>query len=237
MHPLPIPLPLGSNVPRHAFLRRVPGASSLVVPAGEILVREGEPSKSVFAIDRGAVALSSTSSVGRSATLAILGPGDAFGFEALLLAEEAGPGLWPEARALVASRTVAISMANLRAARAFGPTVDEWVLQVMALRLDELGTRLLRSLTLPVVHHVQLVLRDLAMVHGRQVADGLRIELPLSQEAIAALVGSTRESVNRAMHSLSERGLVRRLGRRYVLPAESLAHSEEPTSPNRRSGP
>jgi CRP/FNR family cyclic AMP-dependent transcriptional regulator len=236
MHPLPIPLPLGSNnVPRHALLRRVPGASSMVVPAGEILVREGEPSESVFAIDRGAVALSSTCSGGRTAMLEILGPGDSFGFEALIPGD-AGPGLWPEARSLVASRTVAVSIANLRAARAQTPLLDEWVMGAMALRLQRLGTSLLRSLTLPVVEHVQLVLADLAMVHGSHVAEGLRIELPLSQEAVASLVGSTRESVNRAMHSLVQQGLVCKSGRRYVLTPGWDAHSTR-TSPNRRSGP
>jgi CRP/FNR family cyclic AMP-dependent transcriptional regulator len=221
MHPLraSTPLPLGSGVPMHALLHRVPGASFIVVPAGEILIREGESSEAVFAIERGAVALSSTVSGGRSATLAILGPGASFGLEALTPPSGVSPGSLPEARALAASRVLAISLPNLRAAVALSPQIGEWLLVAMALRLNDLGRRLVRSLTMPVVEHVQLVLRDLAGVHGRPTGDGLRIELPLSQEGIAALVGSTRESVNRALRSLAVQGLVRRAGRRYVVVA------------------
>jgi CRP/FNR family transcriptional regulator, cyclic AMP receptor protein len=49
----------------------------------------------------------------------------------------------------------------------------------------------------------------LAGDHGAPVADGTRIELRLNQSDLAAIVGATRESVNRCLNAYAERGLLR----------------------------
>jgi CRP/FNR family transcriptional regulator len=41
------------------------------------------------------------------------------------------------------------------------------------------------------------------------VSDGVKIMLPLTQQELAALVGTSRESVNRALVQLRRRGQVR----------------------------
>ncbi len=43
------------------------------------------------------------------------------------------------------------------------------------------------------------------------------IDVPVSQESLANMVGATRESVNKALATLTRRGLVTRHGRRYVV--------------------
>jgi CRP/FNR family cyclic AMP-dependent transcriptional regulator len=71
-----------------------------------------------------------------------------------------------------------------------------------------------------VPHRVVEVLRELAHVHGSEVVGGTRIDLPLSQDALASLVGAARESVNRAVRQLTAHGALRRAGRCYMLPHE-----------------
>ena len=45
--------------------------------------------------------------------------------------------------------------------------------------------------------------------HGVPVDDGIRLDLKLSQESLAQMLGATRESVNKGLRSLQDRGIVR----------------------------
>ncbi|MCP4519621.1 MAG: winged helix-turn-helix domain-containing protein, partial [Delftia sp.] len=51
-------------------------------------------------------------------------------------------------------------------------------------------------------------LLELSERYGVNQENGVLIDLDLSQEAIASLVGTTRESANRALRSLREQGIV-----------------------------
>jgi CRP-like cAMP-binding protein len=71
---------------------------------------------------------------------------------------------------------------------------------------------------LPVRERVRSDLLDLAARFGRDTAHGRRIELPLTQDHLAELVGSTRETVNRAFRTLPREACIE--GRRYVVRME-----------------
>jgi CRP/FNR family cyclic AMP-dependent transcriptional regulator len=74
-------------------------------------------------------------------------------------------------------------------------------------RITELEALLLeRCLDTP--DRLLRVLRRLALRFGRATALGHVLDLPLDQTELAALVGSTRESVNRALRKLSAHGVV-----------------------------
>jgi CRP-like cAMP-binding protein len=73
--------------------------------------------------------------------------------------------------------------------------------------------------TATVAERVRWVLADAAARFGRPGPEGRIVGLRMSQELIAALAGTTRESANRSLRVLERQGLVRRMGRgRYVLP-------------------
>lgn len=79
------------------------------------------------------------------------------------------------------------------------------------------------------VHHVDRVrakLLHLARSHGRVVAAGeVRLELPLTHDLLAHMVGSSRGTITRALAELESGGFLRRHGRSLVLiiPPEDLA--------------
>jgi CRP-like cAMP-binding protein len=61
-------------------------------------------------------------------------------------------------------------------------------------------------------------LEDLAERFGRAVDGGRLILLPLTQDEVAALAGTTRESANRALRSMVADGDIRMAARgRYVV--------------------
>jgi len=59
------------------------------------------------------------------------------------------------------------------------------------------------------------------------VGGGISIEVPLTQEQLAAMVGATRETVNRALVGMVADGLVRLEHRRYVV-AQPLLDEQPP---------
>lgn len=63
--------------------------------------------------------------------------------------------------------------------------------------------------------HVKLV--QLARSYGRVGTDGLLLDLPLTHELLAEMIGSTRETVTRALAQLAHEGIVRQERGRYRL--------------------
>ena len=70
------------------------------------------------------------------------------------------------------------------------------------------------------VRHAERVrgkLLQLARDHGRVAARGIRLDLPLTHELLADMIGSSRETVTIALAELQREGFVSRTGRFYRL--------------------
>ncbi len=69
-------------------------------------------------------------------------------------------------------------------------------------------------------HHVDRLrekLLQLAEEHGRVGRDGVLLQLPVTHELLAEMIGSARETVTRAVDALEQNGFLRRRDRGYVL--------------------
>ena len=106
------------------------------------------------------------------------------------------------------------------------------------LAVPGLATRLVEQLTLTLAQsqeglgnfaqtrHVERVrqrLLQLARSYGHVVRDGLRIDFPISHALLAEMVGSSRETVTRALDQLERDGFVTRRGSTYQLLVSPLA--------------
>jgi biotin operon repressor len=69
------------------------------------------------------------------------------------------------------------------------------------------------------LERVQWKLRQLARRHGHVVRDGIRIDFPVSHALLAEMIGSSRETVTRAVDELQRTGFVTRRGSTYLLRA------------------
>lgn len=215
-------LPLATELPPIPWLARLPRARSRYVPAHRVLLHQGERPTHLFVVEEGVVALTAWEASGRRAVLALLGPGDAFG-EAALFPETPSASvhvLRPEARALVPSRVLAVPPEPLRSAVEAHAWLAAWLAATLARRARRAEERLAWTLGLTVLERVGAVLQDLAAAHGRPTREGRLIQVPLTQDFLAALVGATRESVNRAVRALARSGALRRVsGHHYLLPS------------------
>ena len=69
-------------------------------------------------------------------------------------------------------------------------------------------------------HHLERLrekLLQLAEDHGRVARDGVHLQLPITHELLAEMIGSARETVTRAVDALEQNGFLRRQDRGYVL--------------------
>jgi CRP-like cAMP-binding protein len=69
-------------------------------------------------------------------------------------------------------------------------------------------------------HHIERVRRkllQLARTHGHVVSGGIRIDFPISHALLAEMIGSSRETVTRAIDELQRRDFVDRTGSTYRL--------------------
>ncbi|KGN39606.1 Crp/Fnr family transcriptional regulator [Knoellia subterranea] len=202
------------------------------VVRGQFVVREGEPSDSFHLIEEGHLAVRVSTADGDTATLNVLGPGDSFG-ELSLLRDDA-PTRSASVVALERSRTRALSAADFAGFRRDHHGAEHLLLQLLGQRVEELSTRLVEVMYDDLGRRVERRLRDLVAAYA--TGDDGPVEIPLTQEDLAEIVGATRPSTNQALHDLAARGVVHLgRGRISVLDPSSL-DGARPAGVARRPG-
>jgi CRP-like cAMP-binding protein len=179
-------------------------------------------------IVRGALVLAVTGNDGRRSVIGLLGPGDVHGESSLQPSDP--PLARPEARTLTPCTTIVLPPHELHRHMARDPTVSGWLVRSLTRKIGDLQVRLAATLDLGVRERTFALLLILAERWGYPSGRGTVLDLSLSQELLAALAGTSRESVNRALRDLRASGLVLRTGRRYVIPDPS-ARTDQTMAP------
>jgi CRP/FNR family transcriptional regulator len=180
---------------------------------GTVVFVQGEPGERCFVIVSGTVKISAYHPDGREAVLAVLGPTDVLGELALF---EQSPRS-ADATALEDAELLSIDAKSLSESILAHPEIGLALLNVLGIRLRQSNEAFQDIAFFDVPGRVARRLADLADAHGVDVGEGVMIDIALSQESLAQMVGATRESVNKALALLKRRGLVARTGRRYVV--------------------
>ncbi len=189
---------------------------------GEILVREGDPSDTLHLVESGRLAIRVDTPGGETAMLNVLGPGTWFG-ELSLLGGDA-PVRTATVVALEPASTRALPAAIFADLRRQHPAIGELLLTMMARRIEELSARLLEAMYTGLDRRVYGRLLALARTYSTDHLGRRPVTVPVTQEQLAELVGSTRPSVNQVLQRLSQRGVIELArGRIVVLEPPELA--------------
>ncbi len=170
-----------------------------VFAAGVYLAREGEPAASMFVIEHGLVRITHTSRSGREFLLRLLGPGDTFGEIGVL--DTAGIRA-SSAIAIQPTSCVMVSKDDILAALRSTPELGLRMLALMVAYVRKQDEDLADFAFLDVTGRIARKLLDLADRHGEPVTGGVRIRIRLTQAELAAMVGASRENVNRSLGQL-----------------------------------
>jgi CRP/FNR family cyclic AMP-dependent transcriptional regulator len=176
----------------------------------DVVVREGEPAEMAFAVVYGRLKVVTSSRSGHEAVVGVLRKGEVFGELAIL----DGGARSATIIALVPTLLLAIDRRKLHALLLKDATVSYKLLLVLVRRVRQLvGNR--EVLDVPARLAKQLI--QLADDDGERVGDGVRLRTELSQRELGAMIGTTRESVNKNLAAFARRGVVRSDGRQLVV--------------------
>ena len=178
-------------------------------PRHALIVQDGEPGERLYLLIKGRAKVYISSPDGREVILAIFGPGDFFGEMALIDDEPCSANVMT----LEVSEFVSIGKDAFQRVLVSSPCMVVNLLKAMSQRLRG-ADRQIESLVLKYVQaRVAQVLRQVAEHEG----GNLVVPLHLTHRNIAAMAGSSREVVTRAVHALEDSGVLRVDGRRIII--------------------
>jgi CRP-like cAMP-binding protein len=184
----------------------------------EVVFHRDDPGDSLHLIQKGRFAIRIMTSLGDTATIAVRGPGDSFG-EMALVSDAARRSA--TVAALEEAETFAIYRNEFEQLRKRHPAVDDVLIRFLANEVRMLNERLLEALYVPVERRV---LRRLVEVARLYPADDGQPLVPLTQEVLAGLAGTSRATVNRVLNEEARRGTVAlQRGKTRVLDLDALA--------------
>jgi CRP/FNR family transcriptional regulator, cyclic AMP receptor protein len=184
---------------------------------GEVVFHREDPADSMHLVVKGRFAIRVMTPLGEPATIAVRGPGDSFGEMALV----GGARRSATVEALEESETFSVYEADFHQLRRRHPEVDQLLIGFLANEVRMLNERLLEALYLPAERRILRRVVELAALYGAE--EGC-VEVPLTQEELAGLAGTSRATVNAVLRDEEKRGTVElKRGKTVVLDRENLA--------------
>jgi CRP/FNR family cyclic AMP-dependent transcriptional regulator len=172
---------------------------------GQTILRQGEAGESLFVIVSGQVRIYTLSPDGHELSMCIYSKGDFFGEMALLTGQPRSAS----AEAMRRTETLVLHRLAFHNHLLSHPQAAVRLIETLSQRLRRTTESVEELVSLNVNQRIARKLLELAERYGVEQAGGrILIDLDLSQEAIASLVGTTRESANRALSALRDQGIV-----------------------------
>ena len=206
------------HLPEELLRELLPMGSRRRYGRREILFHEADPADALHIVLRGRLAVRVTTSLGSSVMLDVVGPGDLIGELAVLgdTGHRAATVVTLEAAETLVLRAVVFEELRQTDAR-----LTEFALAVLARRNQQLVARLAEVVSVSAEVRVIRRLADVARLFER---GGEPTVVPLTQDDLAGLAATTRETVNRALRRQVIAGTLELgRGRVVVLAPERLA--------------
>ncbi len=188
-------------------------------PAGAVIVSQEDRGDALYVLVKGKAKVVLYGDSGREIILSIFkSPGDFFG-EMSLLDDQ------PRSATVIAdepSRLLVLSRRDFQAHLERHPRTALRVLQEVSRRLRRADAVIGNLALLDVYGRLAGRLRELAAAEGEETPDGVLVRQRPTQAEIAATIGTSRETVSRALAEFSRRGWLSMAGKRLLLRREFL---------------
>jgi CRP-like cAMP-binding protein len=193
------------------------------VEAGALVVGQEEAGDALFVLALGRVKVVLFGESGREVILRVFRrPGDFFGEMSLLDGEPRSASVV----ALVPSRLLVLSRDAFREhlRRQAGTALE--VLAELSRRLREADAVIGNLALLDVYGRLAGKLKELAQAEGEETDEGFLVRARPTQAEIAAMIGTSRETVSRALSELARRGHIVLSGKKLLVRRSFLAQLE-----------
>jgi len=183
------------------------------IAAKETLFRKGDPGNQLYGVLSGRLKVMAAGKDGRELVFGVMGPGDVIGEIAVVDSD-------PRSASVVALERSELLTLHRRELIPFlerHPKVAIGLAVVLARRLRRLSAYAEDSVFLPLPARMAKTLLALGASYGQGVAPGDPIDIPLAQQDLADMVGTTRESVNKQLRAWEADAIVRLKRARVIL--------------------
>lgn len=205
--------PLLAGLPAEDVHRVLEVARRRTFARGEVVFHRDDPADSLHLVVRGRFGARVVTPLGDSVLIDVLGPGQSFG-ELALLQDDARRSATVEA--LETGETRSVFRDDFSALQRRHPGVKDVLLRLLAAQLRHSTDRVVEAHYVDAETRVRRRLVELAETYERGV-------VPLRQEDLAALAGTSRATVNRVLRDEEKLGAVALArGRTTVLDREAL---------------
>jgi CRP-like cAMP-binding protein len=198
--------PLFQRLPPDALGEILGAAATRSLARNDVLFDQGDAASDLFVVKSGRIAIATHARDGRESLVALMEAGDLFGEMSMF----DGLGRSAAARALERSNVLAVPYAPVRAALDERPGLLWDLVALMAGRLRIADEALADTAFLDVAGRTAKRLLELA-------GDADEFSLPVTQEELAAMVGASRERVNKAIATFVRLRWLEQHERRYVI--------------------
>jgi CRP/FNR family transcriptional regulator, cyclic AMP receptor protein len=172
----------------------------------EHIFQVGSPGNNIYVLLEGRMKIYQLSSMGKEIILWFCLPGEVFG----LAETPRGGRRMVYAQACSASEVLTISRTELNQFLHDHPSTALLIIDLLACRLRCLGDMLLNLTVDNVTSRVVKLLIRLAARYGRQLGDeDIYLDINLTHQEIADMVGATRQTVTSVLGELKRKGILR----------------------------
>jgi CRP-like cAMP-binding protein len=191
-------------------------------PRDSLIVGQEDAGDSLFVVTRGKVKVVLYGRSGREVILSIFGPGEFFGEMSLLDNQ-------PRSANVIALEDATLLVLERRA---FAEHLQQYprtalnILAEMSRRLRRADAVIGNLALLDVYGRVARFLRELARREGEGADGAVVIRQRPTQQEIASMIGTSRETVSRALSEFQRRGYVEMSGKRILLRNDFLADED-----------
>jgi len=180
---------------------------------GEVLFRKGSEGTVLYIIKKGRIKIVLPSRAGDEVILVIFSETDFFGEMALLDSISRSA----DAIALEACELLVLSGSDFLTFLMKNKSAIQAVLASLSMRLRKTDDHLEDTCFLNISARFAKKLIELAETYNPGDSNGLLIDLDLTQSDLASMIGATRESVNKELRLLREKGLITTRGNRIQI--------------------
>lgn len=185
---------------------------------GDFVFRSGAPGSNVYFLRRGKVKIHQLSPFGREVILWFCFSGEIFG-----LAEVArGGGRVVNAQACEPSEVLAVSQEKFREFLDDHPRIAMLSMQVLSSRLRVLGEMFVNLVSDDVNTRIAKLILRLSARYGTRVGKEVFLNIPLTHQEIADMVGTSRQTVTSALSALKRQGVLSIDSHRIHIESEEL---------------
>lgn len=192
----------------------------------EVIFHQGDPADTLHLIAEGHVSVRVTLAGGEFVIVAIFGPGDAFGEGALVSSPR------PRGATVIAlerCETLSIGRDQFESLRTSYAGIDRFLVELLSARVDRLNGYLLEALYVPAERRVLRRLLELCRLYADD--DEQCIVIPVTQDMLASLAGTTRPTANQVLGRLAASQVVEASrGQIVVLNRKELCRRADPSA-------